>query len=148
MILTIEALAGEPGSLGDETAPASALAWSYSRLPLVILTSLAGILASLGIAGIGWHLANGNAPMILVSLLVAATGFYLFLGILKELSSLEFLANHAAKLSKPAKDELLKKIIAENSSSIFRLVELLLRLIEKTLSKNAARATRSTTSRR
>lgn len=147
MILTVEALTGEPGGMGDETAPASAPAWSYNRVPLVILTSLAGILAALGVAGVGWYLANGNSAMVLLSLLIAAAGFYLFLGILKELSNLEFLSNYAAKLSKQAKEELLKKIIAENSNSIFRLVEALLRVIEKASPKKTSTGARRTTSR-
>ncbi|MET4255935.1 hypothetical protein ABIC09_000863 [Bradyrhizobium sp. S3.12.5] len=139
MILTVTGLAGQPGGLGNETASASAAVWSYSRLPLVTLTSLAATMAAFGIAGVGWHLANSNAAMALVSLLIAATGFYLFLGTQKELSNLEFLASHAAKLNKLAKDELLKQIIAENSNSIFRLVEALLRFIERTSSQKANR---------
>lgn len=138
MIFTVQALAGEPGDLGDrEAGPASEPVWSYNRLPLMILTLLAAVLTIFGVAAVGWHLANGSAAMTLVSLLIATAGIYLFLGILKELANLEFLTNHAAKLSKAAKDELLKKMIAENSNSVFRLVEILLRAVEKTSSGKA-----------
>ena len=72
--------------------------------------------------------------MVLVSLLVAAAGIYLFLGILKELSGLEFLTTRASKLSKPSKDQLLKKLIEENANSTFRLVDALLHTVERTFS--------------
>lgn len=140
MILTVKGLAGEQGQLGGDETPTSERAWSYNRVPLLILASLAAVLSIIGVAAVGWHLANGNAAMAFTSLIIATAGIYLFLGILKELANLEFLAKHAAKLSKPAKDELLKKIIAENSNSIFRLVEVLLRAVEKTAPKKANRS--------
>jgi len=59
MILTVEALAGEQGALGrEEAAPTPDPAWRYNRVPLLILASLAAVLAVFGIASVGWHLAN------------------------------------------------------------------------------------------
>ena len=138
MNLTVQALAGEQGALGrEEAAPIPEPAWRYDRAPLLILASLAAALAIFGVAFVRWDLANQNAMMVLVSLLVAAVGIYLFLGILKELSTLDFLITHAAALSKPAKEQLLKKMIAENTNSVFRLVDVLLRTVERTVSGNS-----------
>jgi hypothetical protein len=140
MILTLKGLAGQQGALGaDEMVPAPGPAWSYNRVLLVILVSFAAVLSIVGVAAVGWHLAKGNAGMAVVSLLIDAAGIYLFLGILKELANLDFLVKHAAKLSKPAKDELLKRMIAENSNSVFRLVETLLQAVERTSSGKANR---------
>jgi hypothetical protein len=140
MILTFKGLAGEQGALGTEDgAPISEPAWSYNRVPLLILASLAAMLTIFGVAAVGWHLANGNAAMSLISLLIATAGIYLFLGILKELANLEFLTKYGAKLSKPTKDLLLKNMIAENSNSVFRLVETLLRALEGMSSRKATR---------
>jgi hypothetical protein len=148
MILTVEALAGEQGTFGRaDGTPIQETAGTYSRAPLVILASLAAVLAVFGVAFVGWHLANGNATMALVSLLAAAAGIYLFLGILKELSSLEFLTTHAAKLSKPAREQLLARLIEANANSVFRLVDALLQTVERSLSGRPKRTIKKTAPR-
>jgi hypothetical protein len=140
MILTLRALAGEQGALARKETAVSRPVWSYNRVPLLVLASLAAALAVLGIGGVGWHVAKGNVAMTLTSLLIATIGIYLFLGILKELANLEFLASHSAKLSRQTKDELLKRMITENSNSVFRLVELLLRTVEKISSEKTKKS--------
>jgi hypothetical protein len=148
MILTVESLAGEQGALGrEEGTSIPEPTWSYNRTPLVILASLAAVLAIFGVAFVGWYLANGNAMMALVSLLVAAAGIYLFLGVLKELSSLEFLTTHAAKLSKPAREQLLARLIEENANSVFRLVDALLQTVGKSLSGKPKKTIKKTAAR-
>jgi hypothetical protein len=67
MILTVKGLSGEPGALGARNEAAPEPSWTYNRAPLVILTGSAAVLTLFGVAGVGWHLANGNALMVLAS---------------------------------------------------------------------------------
>src|SRR3954454_22840427 len=98
MILTVEGLSGEPGALGasTETVPTSDVGSRYNRAALLTLAGLTAMQTLFGVLGIGWYLATANVLMVLASVLIAATGSYLFLGILKEFANLEILTKYAA----------------------------------------------------
>jgi hypothetical protein len=78
--------------------------------------------------------------MTLIALLVSVVGSYLLIGILKEMSNLEFLIKYVSGLSRPSKDEIVRKMMAENANSLLRLVEVLLRAIEGASVRKKARS--------
>jgi hypothetical protein len=134
MILTLKTLVGQQGKLGDEGVLAPRRRQNFNRIPLAFLACSAAALGTIGTVGAGWHLAKADAPMTLLSLFVAGVGIYFFLGIWKEWNALSFVEQNSDGLSSAAKEELIKTLITANSNSVFRLVELLLQLVEKSFS--------------
>lgn len=131
MILTVNGLLAT-GRLGsgeqDQGVP---IAKDYTRGALISLAVVATLLAIVGVGGAAVNLFKPDLAMTIVSLIVAVVGFYALIGILKEMSNLDFITRHAASLSKQAREDLLRKLIADNSRSMFRLLQAVLSLLER-----------------